>query len=333
MEPISILGLTVYPYGLAVSAAAALCLALAALSFRRMKADARVLSWFAPLAVALGLLGSRAGFCLAAFDWVAQDGPGFFFQFARGGYMLYGTLAGCALALLISCRICRSPFAPAADALAAPGMLMIALCRLAEGLVNQGYGWPIEDWFMEDSGMSLFVWEDPSVLYGLPFGVADYYGSYNWAVFVFEALVALGIAAALVKVRVNRAGGRAALMLVLYAATQVLCESLRQDAVLRWGFVRVNQIIGGVVLAGALALCFALSRKRSGRRLAISIGAMLLSMAVVIAMEFALEKKISAIEWMPMDVCYLLMGLACAGLIGCILPHWKRAFAHVADQA
>ena len=47
---------------------------------------------------------------------------------------------------------------------------------------------------------------------------------------------------------------------------------------------------------------------------------------VVMAMEFALEKKISAIEFMPMDVCYLLMAGGCALMIGCIVPHWRRAF-------
>ena len=323
---IDFFGLTLYPYGLAVAGAAVIALLLACLSFRKSRLDINLLSWFAPLAIVLGLLGARAGFCLAALDWVSQDGPGFFFQFSRGGYMLYGALAGCMLALWIACRICKAPVAPAADALAVPAMVMIALCRLAEGLVEQGYGWCIEDWFTEDSGMSLFVWEDPSLLCRFPFGVADFYGSYNWAVFVFEALVAIGIAVVLARLTVKRNGGRAVMMVLLYAATQILCESLRQDSVLRWGFVRVNQVIGAVLIAGVLVLCFCLTKARNVRQFARSFGLMLLGMGVVILMEFALEKKISAIEFVPMDVCYLLMGGACALIVGCIHPHWQRAF-------
>lgn len=323
---IELFGLTIYPYGLATAAAAVLSLLLAVCCFRKAKLDVNLLSWFAPLAIVLGLLGARIGFCLAALDWVSQDGPGFFFQFTRGGFMLYGALAGCVLALVLACRICKAPLAPAADALAVPAMVMIALCRLAEGLVEQGYGWCIEDWFMEDSGMSLFVWEDPSLLYRFPFGIADFYGSYNWAVFVFEALVAVGIGIALSRLTVRRAGGRGVMMVLLYAATQLLCESLRQDSVLRWGFVRVNQVIGAVLIAGVLILCYCLTKEKSPRKLAGSFGLMLLGMGIVIAMEFALEKKISAIEFVPMDVCYLFMAMACALMIGCIYPHWQRAF-------
>lgn len=323
---IDFFGLTMYPYGLAVAGAAVVALLLAAWSFRKAGLCVNILSWFAPLAIVLGVLGARVGFCLAAWDYVAQEGFGFIFNFTSGGFMLYGALVGVVLALVIACRICRCCPACAADALAAPGMVMIALCRLAEGLVEQGYGWVIADWFTEGTGMSLFVWEDPSILYRLPFGVADFYGGYKWAVFVFEALVAIGIAIALTRLTVKRSGGRAVMMVLLYAATQILCESLRQDSVLRWGFVRVNQVVGAVVIAGVLVLCFCLTRNRSWRKLAGSFGLMLMGMGVVMAMEFALEKKISAIEFVPMDVCYLMMAGACALMIGCIAPHWKRAF-------
>ena len=143
---IDFLGLTIYPYGLAVAGAAVIALLLAASNFRKVRLDVNVLSWFAPLAIVLGLLGARVGFCLAAWDYVAQDGLGFIFEFTRGGFMLYGALAGCVLALVIACRLCKACLACAADALAAPAMVMIALCRLAEGLVEQGYGWGIAEY-------------------------------------------------------------------------------------------------------------------------------------------------------------------------------------------
>lgn len=326
MTTIHLGSLTLYPYGLALCAATALALAFSALSFRRGGLKAGALSWFALLGIPLGVLGARLAYCLAALDWVMQEGFGFFFQLSRGGYMLYGALAGCALALWLTARITGESFARMADRLAAPAMVLILLGRLAEGLVGQGYGWCVEDWFMEDSGMSLFVLEDPSFFYRLPFAVPDMYSNYNWAVFVFEALTAGVIALILLRMKPRRAGARAMLALLLYAATQILCESLRQDAVLRWGFVRINQVIGAVLIAGMLALCVLRAPQRSPRQIGGLFAGMLACMGVVIAMEFALEKKISAIEFIPMDVCYVLMALACLGLILCVTPLWRKAF-------
>ena len=318
--------LTLYPYGLALCAATALALALAGLAFRRHGLKAGALSWFALLGIPLGVMGARLAYCLAALDWVMQEGFGFFLQLNRGGYMLYGALAGCALALWLTARITGESFARMADRLAAPAMVLILLGRLAEGLVGQGYGWCVEDWFMEDSGMSLFVLEDPSFFYRLPFAVPDMYGNYNWAVFIPEALAAGLIALAVWRTRPRREGGRALLALLLYAATQVLGESLRQDAVLRWGFVRINQILCALIIAGLLIHCMLRApHPRAGQLVGLSAG-MLVCMGVVIAMEFALEKKISAIEFLPMDVCYLIMALACAGLVLCVLPLWRRAY-------
>lgn len=326
MTTINLAGLAIYPYGLALAAAAVIALLLAARSFRKGALRPGSLSWFAVLALPLALLGARLVYCLATLDWVMQEGFGFFFQFTRGGYMLYGALLGGALALWMTARITGESFARMADHLAVPVMVMILLGRLAEGLVGQGYGWCVEDWFMEDSGMSLFVLEDPSFFYSLPFAVPDMYENYNWAVFIFEALMAGVIALILCRTKVQRAGGRAVLMVLLYASIQVLCESLRQDAVLRWGFVRINQVVGAVLIAGILALCFCLARPRKVGQLIGAIIGMIVSMLVVMAMEFALEKKISAIEFVPMDVCYAVMALACIGLIFSVRPLWKRAF-------
>lgn len=318
--------MTIYPYGLSLAIAAAIALVLSGFSFRKAAIKADALSWFALLALPMGFLGARLAYCLAALDWVVQEGFGFFFQFSRGGYMLYGAIFGGALALWLTSRITGESFARMADQLAVPVMVMILLGRLAEGLVGQGYGWCVEDWFMEDSGMSLFVIDEPTFFYRLPFAVADMYSNYNWAVFIFEALLAGSIAVILLRLKVSRHGGKAVLALLLYASTQVLCESLRQDAVLRWGFVRINQVIGAVLIAGILALCYCLAKPRRGKQLTAAITGMVISMLMVMAMEFALEKKISAIEFVPMDVCYLVMALSCLGLIFLVLPLWKRAF-------
>ena len=263
---------------------------------------------------------------MSAIDWVAQEGIGFFFRFTSGGYLLYGAAAGAVLAMLLTARVTGERFARLLDASAAPAALMIALCRLAEGLAGEGYGWGVEDWFMEDMGMSLFTLEDPSFFCRFPFATMDMYESWTWAVFVLEAMLALIICAAVLRAKERRPGGRAVLLALLYAASQVLCESLRQDAVLRFGFVRINQVIGAVVIAGLVTLCALLDADRSGKIYVKASVGVIIGMLLVVAMEFALEKKISAIEWMPMDVCYAVMTAACGLMIASVLPLWRRAF-------
>ena len=320
------LGGIVYPYGLAMAAAVAAALALAAVSFRRAGLSGDTLSRFAALAVPMGFLGGRLGYCLAALDWVRQQGLLFFFQFSRGGYMLYGALVGGMLAALIAAKLSGEKAAKLLDALSVPALVLVALGRLAEGLAQQGYGWSIEDWFYEDSGMSLFTLDDPSFFCRLPFGVPDMYDSYHWTVFIFEAIVACALAVIVYRAAVRRSGGRVALALLLYAATQELCESLRQDAVLRWGFVRINQVLGAVVIVALLALCYGLSSPRKPGKLALGAGCAVLGALLITAMEFALEKKISAIEWVPMDVCYVIMTCGCLLMIWAVLPLWRVAF-------
>ena len=126
----------------------------------------------------------------------------------------------------------------------------------------------------------------------------------------------------------RRAGGKALLFLILYAGTQVFWESMRQDAVLKWGFVRANQLFSGIALLIVLILCWCLL-PASQRRPSFfwkSFAGLLLSAGLVMVMEFALEQKIGFLTWMRMDLCYLVMAFSCLGLIFSVLPVWKKAF-------
>ncbi len=324
---IDLFGLSLQGFGLSLGVAGAFALLLASRNYRKAGIRAGTLSWVAVLAIPLMVLFGRIAYCLADYEWVAMEGFGFVFDFSQGGYMLYGALLGLMIALAIASRITKEPFARLADGLAIPALVLVALGRLACGLIaGSDYGWSIADWFAEDSGMSMIVWEDPSLLYRLPFGVSDYYGNCQWAVFVFEALVALGLCWMVARSKPLRDGGKTVLALVGYAAMQALCESMRQDSVLRWGFVRVNQILGGLLVLALLILCFLHTKPRSPKKMALHTVILFLCAGVVIAMEFALEKKISAIEWMPMDVCYLLMAAACVGMIATVRPLWRDAY-------
>lgn len=329
MEPFSLLGLTVYPYGLAVALAAAAALLLAGAQARRARLAPGTLSWVTLLAVPLAVLLSRTLYCLVCLDMSG------FFRLTEGGFTLYGAMLGVLLAVFFTARITRQPFARLADALAAPGALMIALCRMAEGLVGQGYGRYITDWFDPEYGMSLFHPEDVSFFQHFPFAVRDMYDEYSWAIFVLEAVLALVICLVLLRAKERAPGGKALLFVLLYAACQALCEGLREDAVLRWGFVRVNQILSAVAVAVVLLICcLRLADKRTHRPLMLRAWCgTLVGMLLVIAMEFAVEKKIVFLEFMPMDVCYCITALAGALMVASILPVWKRALPRASAQA
>lgn len=334
MEAYTLFGLTVYPYGLAVAAAAALALLLAGAQARRAGLKPGTLSWFALLAIPLAVLMARAAYCLICYDWFLQKGVGYFFRLTDGGFVLYGALAGGLVAALLTARMTRQAPGAVMDALAAPAALMIALCRLAEGLVGQGYGRYIADWFDPESGMSVFHPQDTSLFERFPFAVQDMYEEWSWAVFVLEAVIALLLCVVLLRARRRAPGGRALLFLLLYAAAQALCEGLREDAVLRWGFVRVSQIISAVVVAAVLLVCCVRLPQRRAHR-GLMAGAWcgtLCGMLLVIAMEFAVEKKIVFLEFLPMDVCYLITALAGVLMVSSILPVWRRAMPAVPDK-
>ena len=317
--------MTIYPYGLCVAGAAVLALLLAAYIMKKAALKSGTLSWFALLAVPLGVIFARAGYCLCMLDWFSYAGIESAFHLNEGGFILYGALLGSFMALALTAKITRQPLGRLADALAAPATLMIALCRLAEPLVNEGYGWTLEYWFQEGSGMSSFALADASFFKQFPFGVQNAWGEWMWAVYLIEAVIALVICGMLLRLKNRTPGGKAALFLLLYAAMQALCESLRQDSVLTWGFVRCNQVFSALALALVLVICCVRLRKAC----LLSWLGVIASMAVVMAMEFALEKKILFLNWMNMDLCYLVMGLACLGIIFSVRPAWHRAFPRV----
>ncbi|MBQ9263251.1 MAG: prolipoprotein diacylglyceryl transferase [Clostridia bacterium] len=318
----------VYRYGLAMACAALIALLFMEYLGKRQGLRYGTVSHFALWAIPLGVLGGRLGYCLVSFNWLMEQGLSFFFQFARGGYMLYGAMAGVILAGFLTGKCTRQNAGRILDVAAAPAALLIALGRIAEPLVGLGYGHNIEEWFDPFAEKSMVAWEDPSLLYRFPLGAQDYYGDWNFAIFLPEALTALAILMILLAMKPRREGGKALLTVLLYAACQTIWESMRQDAVLRWGFVRCSQLISALAIAAVLVICWRNlpPNEKTLGRLAAGFGWILLCCGVIMAMEFALEQKIDFLTWMRMDVCYLVMALGSLGLIFSVLPVWKKAY-------
>lgn len=324
MEIIALGPLSVRVYGLCLAAGCLAALCWLFFRARRSLGEEKLLA-FSLLALPLGFLLGRLGLCLVSQGWHLFR-ENYFFNFSRGGFMLYGALAGVVLAARLVCRG-KEETGRLLDALAAPGMLLIAVCRFAEGIIGVGYGRNMEEWFDPWGEFTFLPLEDPTPLLRFPFGIPDYYGDYHFSIFLLEGLCALIFLLILRRKKAAVPGAVFLLGLILYAGAQTTLESLRADSLPKWGFVRVNQLLSGVVLAGALLLC-TLRLRKAGRPFPLAAWCGLLAcMGVILAMEFALEKKILFLQWMRMDLCYLVMACASLGLILICARVWKRAYA------
>ena len=322
-----------YPYGIWVACAAAAGLVLLAVQEKRRSLKPGTASWIAVTALPLGLLGARLLFCLMRLTWFLEQGFGWFFRLNEGGFMMYGALGGLLLAVLITSKWTKQRFGAVLDAAAPPAMLALGLGRIGDLVAGQGYGWPLEDWFSVDaldpeeySGMSLFHTEDTSFFERLPFAVEDpYYGNYRWAVCILIGVIAVALFVVLWRMKPRREGSLSIMALAMTASLTALCESMRQDDLMRWGVVRMGQILSAVLLAVLLLICQRrMAPPRDRKSLILEWVSLLAAMGLVMATEFMLEKKIVFLDFIPMDVCYVLMILACVWMTLSIRAAWRK---------
>lgn len=284
----------------------ALCLCLSLRAMAKQGAKKQQLGLFVALSLLLGFFCAHLFYCLMNFSSTIHDHSWLaFFRFwaGNGQYMLYGGAVGVALALLISAG--RASFARLADAIAPFGLLMAALCRLAQGLAGEGYG----DYLEEESPLAFF----PLAVFD------DYYEEWAWALFLLAALVALIFFVWVLKTHSRFAGDKALLALGLYASAQIILETLRRDQFLRWGFVRCSQLFSAIAVLAVLAL-YCHQAKGAGwpKRLPMLIG-FLLAVAVCFVMEFAAEQRIAALIFLSRTACYWVSTCGCCVIALCIL--------------
>ena len=325
-----------YLYGLCAAGAGLLALVLMHFTRRKFDLSAESVSWFAVLSVPLSMLFARLGYFLVRLNYYLEQGPAKFFEFEKGGYIFYGALLGVLLSAFLAARITHTPFSRVLDGAAGPGLIAVCCCRMAESLVGLGYGQPIVEWFGDPFLLefdpsaripSSFAWADPSPLFRFPLAVQRN-GTWFFSVFFWEALAALVIGLIVLLMKRRKAGGHAALAVLLYAACQVLMESMRRDAVLKWGMVRFSQLLSAIAIGAVMLICcirLPQKERKPGRIAGVWI-AVLALLGIIIALEFALDEKIAFLAWMHMDLCYLLIGLCCLGIMLVVRPLWKRAF-------
>lgn len=255
----TLFGLTGYWYGLTVgiSALAYLCVA-GVLGYRR-RLPSGTLRLFGLLALPLGLLFARLVFCIARFAYFFDDisQPLRMFSFWDGGYSLVGVFCGLILAAFLTARIQKIRFGVLFDVTAAPiGALVFGL-RLAEGftalpgkLGQLGVGRQVDAGVLSQTMSWLFLEDKMGTL-----------TLYRLAVYRIEAIVALFVLALTLILFFNRRhkrrarpGDLAMIAYSLFAVSQILMESLRDDAHMLMGFIRFEQVCFAMIPLLALLI-------------------------------------------------------------------------------
>ena len=225
------------------------------------------------------------------------------FSFLGGG-------VGVVVGMLLAAKATRQDWKRYLDAFAPCGALMAAGARFAErwqGMLGVGS-------LIKNDSLCFF-----------PFGVSNQWGEWFFAVFMLETLAALLIALifALRKPEVRIPGLHVQRVAFYLCLTQVLCESLRAQG-MRWGFVRVEQVLSGVALiAFLLNHCLRVRERNAWKRFWPIVGAAL-CIASLVGVEFALDKTdMSPFLWYGVMIGVLTLLGAMEGF--CVRRRRKQA--------
>ena len=293
----NLFGLPITAYALGMTLSAALVIAFAFLHASRSSLILWVTETFIILAIPLCLLLARLIYVVIRLDFFMERGDGMALRLWQGGYTLWGAIPGFLLAGILTANLTGLKVARILDILAPAGLLMLALGRFCEGLSGQGFG--------EESspGLSFF-----------PFAVVNEYGEWRWAIFMLEGMAALLFMLILLKEKNLSPGGILRHALTLLCASQILFESLREDEFLRWGFVRLGQLLPAIIL---LLLLVTAPKIKEGRRMPLPLaGAMFMLLILLItALEFALDKTA-----LTTGLIYAMMFFAVLGLYLIVRP-------------
>ncbi len=316
-------------FALVIAGAAVLALLMMILQRGKTGISIRTAFVFGAFAVPLCILIGRGAYWLCLIEWLSRTKTSFW-DFAGSGYtfLLYGAVIGGLVAAFLAAKLNGESFGKVVDAAAAPAALLIAAGRFGEYLIPAGFGSPVVEWFDPYEGLSMIAWEEPDLLCRFPFASQNYYGTWRFAINLWEGIAAVVFLVILLRLKKRKQGGAGTLLLLMYASCQILFESMRKDKVVIWGFVKSNQLISALLVLGILVFCWLKQPKeeRKQAELWIRTAMLLLAAGLIMVMEFALEQKIPFLMWMRLDLCYLVMTAACVWMLLTVLPVWRKAW-------
>lgn len=248
-------------------------------------------------------------FCPPAY--VREDGKGsMMLRIWEGGYTLYGSLAGGALAAVLGAKLLKLRPLKVLDALTPGACAALLLARIGEAFSQVGSYDAEGGIFYPGQGFGDLAMTDEIPL---PFPLAyctyqdQYYAEWRYAVWLWEAAVALILLICLLtRARKAAEGRQTALFLTVLGTTQILLEQFRKDDYTRLNqFVRFSQI---AALASLIAVLAVLLARRKPRRAVtfLSIGVLAFGSLSVMWAEFAFDK--------PQYYIFLYLSLGLAAL-------------------
>ena len=301
----TLLGQSVTGFGLGMAGAMLLILAVMGGGCHARKLGYGVFIRFAALTVPLTLLCSRALFVLAycTYYLTTLSNPALALRFWDGGYSLVGAVLGFMLAAWLSEKATRLPGKPLLDDAALALPLGIFVERLCEPGMDMGMGKAIAT----PAFMFLGV-EDPLT------------GEWVHPVFYYEAAVA-GILFVVLLIcalrRKKTTGSLLGIFTVLFAATQIFFECMRNDNHMVVHFVPVQQVAELLMLLTVLG-CWTkrLAKKGTKKSQIMLIWLVVIAcVALTVFMEFRIDR--GSMKLLYYSVIALCMTAVCVLALRC----------------
>ena len=246
-----------------------------------------------PLSAVLGAILGKLFYVGLLFQKVwPRFGADALWRMKAAEFSFFGGGLGVVLAMALTAKLTGRKAKPFLSAFAPCGALLAAGFRAAE-------------YFQGMLGAGSYL--EPSAFTRFPFAVANQWGEWHLAVFTLEALAALTVALcfALRKREEAIAGMRMERTVFYLCVSQVFFESLRNQC-MRWGFVRVEQVLCGVTVVGLIVYGCLQAKGCKGLKRFWSAACSLLCVAAVVGIEFALDKwNISTVFWYGMMILTL----------------------------
>lgn len=266
------------------------------------------LKWLPVLpVVVLAVVLSKVGYVVLQWHFAfPRYGWSAFWQTKPTSFCFVTGALGAVLGMVISAKLTHQGVWKALDAFAPCGALLVALLRLGEG----------------DLGLlGTAGFEMPPALAFFPFAITDEWGMSYPAIFMISCVLAVPVALVGFGWRKSARDGTLFLHTAFYLALpQILCESLLAEC-MKWGFVRVQQLLCALVL---LAVMVAFCRRSPKGRFFQTwwpVMGLFLCAAGVVGVEFALDKS-----GLPMYVGYggMMLLLALIALCECAAARHAR---------
>lgn len=297
-------------YGLCATAAALAMLAGMTYISRREKLPQGTASLFCTLGILLGVAGARLIFCLVNISTFVEtyENPWLMFNFFDGGLSMPGLMLGLAVAGALTARIQKISIGQTLDMAAVPAGLMVAFLRLGEQFTDLGVGKVVE----ENGATAALPWLFLQSRFGKTVEFRLNVWAYEVAVGVLICLLTVLVWRWLKQQSNARPGDTALFFCMLFGATQVLLDSMRDDGHTLLIFLRIGQLGAAVLLLLSCGVLSHRCRKQNinAAHVGLSWLVMALCVAGVVVLEFSLDGRFT---WGNPSMLrdYLLMGTLC----------------------